>query len=198
MNFPGRSDGPAPTHADSIHPAPGYLPARLWLVGLPPFRLTTLGCLVATALILPVAVAAQNVTTLEGSVSDADSGLPVVAAQVVVMGTSLATTTDLSGRYAITSVPEGNHDVRATAIGYGPETLSVEIGATEIAANFLLTLVSTAVPGQQSPLFRLPSSSDSAAFPNRRSAIPDSVTLRDRLVLFNGFTGANGVDRSIP
>jgi TonB-dependent starch-binding outer membrane protein SusC len=75
-------------------------------------------------------IAAQTGTVI-GSVLDAQKGIPVAAAQVVIVGTSLAVVVDAEGRFTIASVSVGTHVVRAIRIGYqtASATVSVQAGA---------------------------------------------------------------------
>jgi len=65
---------------------------------------------------LPLVAAAQGV--LRGAVHDRE-GAPIRGAAVVVRGTTLATLTDLQGRFRLPVVPAGPVHVHAAAIGYG-------------------------------------------------------------------------------
>jgi len=59
-----------------------------------------------------------NVGSIEGSVSEIRTGLPVPEAHVAVEGTELGTLTDSTGRYVIESVPVGMHKLLVTRAGY--------------------------------------------------------------------------------
>ena len=58
---------------------------------------------------------------IAGRVTGAD-GSPVAGAQVRVLGSNLGTLTRDDGRYAIGSVPAGTYTVRATRIGFAPDS----------------------------------------------------------------------------
>lgn len=55
---------------------------------------------------------------ITGSVLDANTGSSLPGANIVLVGTSIGTATDLDGNYTITSVPMGTYTVRVTFIGY--------------------------------------------------------------------------------
>lgn len=63
---------------------------------------------------------AQQVT---GNVRD-EAGLPIIGATVVVDGTTVGTTTDVDGHFAI-RIPEGGTSLTATFLGYDAQTLAV-------------------------------------------------------------------------
>jgi TonB-linked SusC/RagA family outer membrane protein len=73
------------------------------------------------ALVLgPTRLHAQMALGRISGVVTATTGEPIAAAQVVVLGTSLGAITNEQGRYSIASVPQGQHRVRASRIGYQP------------------------------------------------------------------------------
>jgi TonB-linked SusC/RagA family outer membrane protein len=76
---------------------------------------------------------------IEGRVLDAGNRQPLRSAQVHVVGTDRGTLSDEQGLFRLTGVPAGEHEVRATMIGYseGRQTVTVASGAT-VAANFEL------------------------------------------------------------
>jgi len=55
---------------------------------------------------------------INGTVSDADSGVALTGANVSVEGTELATVSDARGRFVITNVPPGNYTLKVSLIGY--------------------------------------------------------------------------------
>ena len=77
--------------------------------------------------------------TIRGRVIDKESGQPVTAAQITVVGTSLGALTTNDGQYTINGVTAGQVTVRAARIGYQPQNQVVVVsdnGST--AANFSL------------------------------------------------------------
>ncbi|PYO88069.1 MAG: hypothetical protein DMD66_08505, partial [Gemmatimonadetes bacterium] len=83
---------------------------------------------------------------LRGSVHDSQ-GTPIRGAAVVVPGTTLATETDLEGRYRIAVVPAGAVRVHAAAIGYGFVDTTVALtGGDSTIVNFILSLAPLALP----------------------------------------------------
>src|SRR5207249_10738948 len=76
---------------------------------------TLLGAPAVAPLLWGGGAAAQGV--LRGTVHDRE-GAPIRGAAVVVRGTTLATETDLQGRFRLPVVPAGAVRVHAAAIGY--------------------------------------------------------------------------------
>jgi TonB-linked SusC/RagA family outer membrane protein len=107
---------------------------------------------------LPAAAAAQGTGSISGRVIDQASQLPVLGAQVVVVGSQRGAQTDQEGRYTITGVPAGSHQVRARRVGYGSTVQAVTVtdGGTATAEFTLATtatrlqeVVVNAVTGQE-------------------------------------------------
>ena len=67
--------------------------------------------------------------TVEGLVTDAETGLPVVGAGVVIPELGIGAVTDLQGHYAIEDVPPGEHAVRAGAYTYHMTSYAVTVPA---------------------------------------------------------------------
>jgi len=81
--------------------------------------------------------------TVTGRVTDARSGAPITTAQVTISGTSLGAVVDADGRYRISNVPPGTHEVRVRTIGYQPATATFSVAA-DGSANVNLSLTETA------------------------------------------------------
>ena len=84
---------------------------------------------------------------IEGYVKDAQANTSLPGANVILLGTSLGSATDVDGKYVIRNVPPGSYTIKASYIGY--ESFQVEIqvkGAEKLEQNFSLQPVS--VEGQ--------------------------------------------------
>jgi TonB-dependent starch-binding outer membrane protein SusC len=77
--------------------------------------------------------------TITGTVTSADAGMTITAAHVVVVGTSIGADTRDDGRYTIV-VPPGTYTVRASRIGFAPDSVTgVSVAAGGSASvNFQL------------------------------------------------------------
>lgn len=67
--------------------------------------------------------------TVSGTVSDFDTGDPLIGALVIVVGTNNGTATDNYGQYLLTNVPPTG-ELRASYIGYEPQVRSVQSRTT--------------------------------------------------------------------
>src|SRR3989304_133987 len=61
---------------------------------------------------------------IAGRILDKETGEPMPGVNVVVKGTTLGTSTDLDGYYAILHVPPGVHTVVASMVGYSTVTVN--------------------------------------------------------------------------
>jgi hypothetical protein len=96
------------------HPGSRYL----WIV------------LVAIALVPHLSFAQSAVGKLAGKVTDAESGEPLIGANVLVEEIQTGAATDINGEYAILNLPPGNYSVRISYIGYQPQvTVNVRVVA---------------------------------------------------------------------
>jgi TonB-dependent starch-binding outer membrane protein SusC len=89
---------------------------------------------------LPLAAQAQDRGTIMGRVLDSGTQEPIVGAQVMITGTTLTTMTNQQGRFAIPSVPAGQHELRVSTLGYARGTQVVTVTAGQTAnVEFALT-----------------------------------------------------------
>lgn len=72
---------------------------------------------------------AQQTSVVRGRVTDAQTGAPVASAQVSLAGTSLGSSTNPDGAFAISGVVDGPHDLLVRRIGYVPQTRRIVVGA---------------------------------------------------------------------
>ena len=87
----------------------------------------------------PVPVPVPVPGRVQGQVTDRVVGKGLLAASVIVEGTTLGAITDQQGRFTIDSVPAGVHRLLVRRIGYAPETVPLTItdrlqGATATVA----------------------------------------------------------------
>ena len=92
---------------------PSRTPALAWLTAI---------ALGAVMLALPAGLAAQQ-GAVTGTVTDTQTGEPIVAATVTVVGTAAATLTDAAGRYTLQAAPGGTLNV--ARLGYGTVQIAI-------------------------------------------------------------------------
>ncbi|QQS35250.1 MAG: carboxypeptidase-like regulatory domain-containing protein [Ignavibacteriales bacterium] len=72
-------------------------------------------------LLIPYLLYPGTTGKLSGTIKDAQSGEPLIGANILIEGTSLGAATDVNGNYVILNVPPGKYNVVVSYIGY--ETL---------------------------------------------------------------------------
>lgn len=77
----------------------------------------------AATLALPASLSAQETTSLQGRVLDAQTGEPLIGAQVTVLDTDRGTVTDVDGRYRLQLAP-GAVDLQVVYLGYADKTVT--------------------------------------------------------------------------
>ena len=96
---------------------------------------------------------------IQGRVVDAQTGQPIAAAQVEVVGTNRGNITNDDGYYFINDVPAGLMDIRAVSIGYGAVSVNDQrvLAGQTLTQNFSLNpsaveIAEIVVEGDRNPL----------------------------------------------
>lgn len=90
--------------------------------------------------------AQQSSGTVTGTVTDRTTGRPVGDVQVVVQGTQRGAITNAQGRFTITGVPAGTHQLSTRRVGFGPGTATVTVAVGQTAsANLSIAQAVTAL-----------------------------------------------------
>lgn len=99
----------------------------------------------ALAALIGAAVNAQaQQGEISGRVADSTSGLPIAAAQVNVVGTTLGGLTNNDGRYSIRGVTPGRVEVRVLRLGFAEQRRPVTVSSGQTATlDFMLRAVAT-------------------------------------------------------
>lgn len=81
-------------------------------------------------------LSAQNTGHIAGSVTDQGTARPLAGANVLVAGTAIGAVAGPDGRFLLSGVPAGVHEVRASFIGFGTaaERTTVVAGETSMVA----------------------------------------------------------------
>ena len=70
---------------------------------------------------------------VEGRVTDAQNGEPLPGVSVAIQGTTIGAATATDGTYEIQAVPEGEHVLRATFVGFSAQEKTVQVQAGEVS-----------------------------------------------------------------
>ncbi|HTX20008.1 MAG TPA: TonB-dependent receptor [Bacteroidota bacterium] len=109
-----------------------------------PFFTLVLVLLLAVA----CATAQQESGQIRGAVKDSVTGGVLPGANVLVVGTSLGSATDIDGNFVVRGVPPGTYRLAVRYIGYKGREMSVEVKPASIL-EINLSLVPQAVEGQE-------------------------------------------------
>ncbi len=93
--------------------------------------------------LFPATVAAQQRTTISGSVIADASGLALAGATVRIQELGVSAVSGPTGRFLFTSVPSGEYEVAVRYLGYAPQTRRVT-GGGESSASVVFRLAATA------------------------------------------------------
>ena len=95
-------------------------------------------CMVIIAALLTGMVNGQT-GIVQGTVTDSNGEL-LIGATVMVQGSTLGTITSADGQYTLASVPVGSTVMEASYIGYGKQTVTVQVEEGQTAnADFVLS-----------------------------------------------------------
>jgi hypothetical protein len=88
---------------------------------------------------IPLTMHAQGVVTVRGTVFN-EAGRPLEYAQVTLdpQGAARQVRTDRDGQFGFLGVPQGQHTVRVTWVGFMPQTRTIEVGSSDVRADFTL------------------------------------------------------------
>ena len=99
--------------------------------------------LLALMVITATAANASVVGKIKGTITDEETGEPLVGATVAVQGTALGAKANENGEYTVLNVPVGTYTLTVSAVGYAPvEVANVEVSA-DLAAYINVQLTST-------------------------------------------------------
>lgn len=76
-----------------------------------------------------IGMATAQTSTVQGIVTSAEDGEPIVGASVMVLETSLGTITDVDGKFVINNVPHDAKTVRISFVGMQTQTLPIKKGS---------------------------------------------------------------------
>ncbi|HEY0674100.1 MAG TPA: TonB-dependent receptor plug domain-containing protein, partial [Longimicrobiales bacterium] len=93
--------------------------------------------LLLVALALPSLAAAQERTTVTGTVVEAGTGVPLRNAQVTIPSLNISIPTDPNGRFTI-QVPRGTHSLRVNMLGYKSAVQSIAAEGAPLTLSFSL------------------------------------------------------------
>jgi TonB-dependent receptor len=113
----------------------------------PSRRITSLALALVASVAFSTHVAAQT-GQITGRATQAESGRPLLGAQIQVSGTSIRTTTGEGGRFLILRVPEGQQTLELTYLGREAETRTITVVAGQLVnVDFSVAVAPLAIQG---------------------------------------------------
>ncbi|MEM9362449.1 MAG: TonB-dependent receptor [Bacteroidota bacterium] len=76
-------------------------------------------------------------TEITGTVKDA-AGVPILGANILIVGTTEGTTTDFDGNFLLTTNLSGNQTIRISFIGFSPMEQTVDLNGSPVTLNTIL------------------------------------------------------------
>lgn len=83
--------------------------------------------------------------SLEGKVTDKETGEPLIGVSVAVVGTTQGAATDVEGNFQISNVEAGTYDLRFSIIGYQPIVYKRVVVRPDLRTKIAMEMVSSAV-----------------------------------------------------
>lgn len=114
-----------PSFLQSINP--GY--TKFLIMNKLAFRFILLVSLFLGAIIFPAS--AQHATTITGTVINKATGEPIADVNVVVAHTTIGTTTDAAGQFALRSIRPGTHKLIFSFVGFQRRITKITVAASE-------------------------------------------------------------------
>ena len=112
------------------------------LITLPPFVRSLFFIFVCLNLVLPEPLRAQNNPgMITGTITDADTGLPIAGAHAFIGSTLIGTVSDQNGHFELSRIPVGSHDLWVSMIGYEPMSESFTMNDSTRAAGLHFDLI---------------------------------------------------------
>jgi len=94
-----------------------------------------------------VTLFAQQRGSIEGRVTDVQTGRPLEAANIVLQETPLGTSTTKDGRFQLRGIPVGQYQLKVSYIGHTAKILTVSVTTTAVV-SLEVGLEPTVLPGQ--------------------------------------------------
>lgn len=77
----------------------------------------------AIIILFQISIFAGITGKLSGKVTDAQTGEPLIGANILLTGTTLGAATDVNGNFVILNIPPGSYSIKVSYIGYEPITI---------------------------------------------------------------------------
>jgi hypothetical protein len=89
-------------------------------------------------LMFPLVGLAQH--SIDGNITEANSGDPLPGANILIAGTSQGASADAEGHYEITDVENGTYTLRASMVGYTTVEKEITVSGSDVTVDFEMTM----------------------------------------------------------
>ena len=77
--------------------------------------------------------------SISGTVTDAETGDPLLGVTIVLKNTNKGVVTDFDGNYIINNVEPGDYTIDLSYIGYGRLSQTITVGADDVTYDFVMS-----------------------------------------------------------
>ncbi len=105
--------------------------------------------LVAAILLYSESLFGGTTGKIAGRVTDAETGEPLPAVNVIVAGTNRGAATDINGYYTILNMPPGKYTLKASYIGYAPYQVTDVVVQIDLTTTINMQLKTETVQGEE-------------------------------------------------
>ena len=88
--------------------------------------------------LLSVSLSAYS-QSISGTVTDAETGDPLLGVTIVLKNTNKGVVTDFDGNYIINNVEPGDYTIDLSYIGYGRLSQTITVGADDVTYDFVMS-----------------------------------------------------------
>jgi outer membrane receptor protein involved in Fe transport len=147
-------------------------------------------------LLLPICIYSGTTGKLAGTIKDAQTGEPLVGANVIIEGTNFGAATNINGEYVILNISPGRYNVKFSFIGYETtimQDVSITVDQTtifQIKLNPQSIMVDEVVVTARTPLIQKDVTSSISVITREEIEALPVATFTELLSLQAGVTGS--------
>ena len=147
-------------------------------------------------LLLPICIYSGTTGKLAGTIKDAQTGEPLVGANVIIEGTNFGAATNVNGEYVILNISPGRYNVKFSFIGYETtvmQDVSITVDQTtilQIKLNPQSIMVDEVVVTARTPLIQKDVTSSISVITREEIEALPVATFTELLSLQAGVTGS--------
>ncbi|MEN8193607.1 MAG: TonB-dependent receptor [Bacteroidota bacterium] len=105
--------------------------------------------IVLVSLLIPSLLFSQTTGKISGTITDAETGDPLIGVNVLIEGTHMGAATGGDGSFFIINVPPGTYSVKARMVGYGTVVFNDVVVSVNRTVNFPIEMEIAAITGEE-------------------------------------------------